>query len=82
MTQSELPLYPKISSIYNKILQLAIAIVMLIILMNIMLDNHVSNQDVVQAHFSEYGDNYINQAANATLLLMSTGKKSTSQSAY
>ena len=76
MTQSELPLYPKISSIYNKILQLAIAIMLIVVLMNILLDNYVTNEQVIDQHFSEYSNNYLAQATQSTRLLIVAGKKS------
>ena len=76
MTQSELPLYPKISSIYNKILQLAIAIMLIVILMNILLDTYLTNEQVINVHFSESSNKYVEQAALSTRLILTTGKKS------
>ena len=76
MTQSELPLYPKISSIYNKILQLAIAIMLIVVLMDILLGNYLTNEQVISVHFSESSNKYIEQAAQSTKLLMTSGKKS------
>lgn len=61
MTQTALPLYPKISSIYNKIMQLAIAIVFIIVLMNIWIENVQKDQQVVNAHFHQMGNQYIHQ---------------------
>ena len=75
MKQPELPLYPKLSSIYNKIMQLAIAIVFIIILMNIWLSISVQNKYTVQQHFNEMGHSYIKQAGISISLLL-TDKKS------
>ena len=44
MTQTEQPLYPKLSSIYNKIMQLAIAIAFIIVLMNLWLYSQTMNK--------------------------------------
>jgi len=52
---TELPLYPKISSIYNKIMQLAIAIVLLIVLLNVWLGSERQYQATVQRHFTFIG---------------------------
>lgn len=63
MTQTALPLYPKISSIYNKIMQLAIAIIFIVILMNIWIEGVAKDQQVVEQHFNFIGDQYLLQAS-------------------
>ncbi|WP_281556137.1 AhpA/YtjB family protein [Thalassomonas sp. RHCl1] len=70
MKQSEQPLYPKISSIYNKILQLAIAIVFIIVLMNLWLAVNNRGQATIEQHFDHLGDVYLEQVAVAVLTLM------------
>jgi len=69
MTQTALPLYPKISSIYNKIMQLAIAIIFIVVLMNIWIDGVAKDQRVVEQHFNYIGDQYLLQAS-ATMKTM------------
>jgi len=69
MTQTALPLYPKISSIYNKIMQLSIAIIFIVILMNIWIDGVAKDQRVVDQHFNFIGDQYLLQAT-ATMKTM------------
>ena len=76
MTQTDLPLYPKISSIYNKILQLACGIVIIVVLMNILLDNYHRQAQVIYAQEQQYGNDYIEQAAYGVILLIKQGKKS------
>lgn len=63
MTQSELPLYPKLSSIYNKIMQLAIAVVLILILMNVLLFSQQKNEDNIEQHFKGMGQQYSQQLA-------------------
>ncbi|MFD2167812.1 AhpA/YtjB family protein [Thalassotalea euphylliae] len=75
MTQSDVQLYPKISSIYNKILQLAIAIVLIVVLMNLILESHGRQSSLIEEHQTRVGDNYIEQAALTTLALLENGKK-------
>ena len=75
MKQSEQPLYPKISSIYNKILQLAIAIVFIIVLMNFWLDISTRGEVSIEQHFTHIGDEYLNQASVAVLTLLKAKNK-------
>jgi membrane protein len=63
MTQTEQPLYPKLSSIYNKIMQLAIAIAFIIVLMNLWLYSQTMNKQTIEQHFYEVAQQYLLQAA-------------------
>ncbi len=63
MSQSELPLYPKISSIYNKIMQLAIAIVLLIVVLNLWSDNGIKFEQTVEQQFRFTIKQYADQTA-------------------
>jgi membrane protein len=71
MTQIEQPLYPKVSSIYNKIMQLAIAIFIIIILMNLWLFSNERNQQTIDQHFNDIAQQYLKQTVSgvSTLLL-------------
>ena len=69
MTQSEQPLYPKLSSIYNKIMQLAIAVVLIIILMNVLLFNFQQTDRTIEQHFRSIGQEYSAQTAKALAVL-------------
>lgn len=79
MKRTEQPLYPKISSIYNKILQLAIAIVFIIVLMNLWLAVANRGQATVEQHFDHLGDVYLEQVAVAVLTLLEKSQKEKSQ---
>lgn len=76
MTQTDVPLYPKISSIYNKILQLAIAIVLIVVLMNVLMDLYGRQAQLITDQQVEIGDQYINQAAQSSLVLLAENNKS------
>lgn len=65
MPQTELPLYPKISSIYNKIMQLGIAIVIIVVLLNILLANSDKSNQTVRQHFNAVGQQVAAQSAIA-----------------
>ena len=75
MSQPTLPLYPKLSSIYNKIMQLAIAIALIIILLNVLIFDQQKSEEVIEAHFEELGQQYARQTAQAIAVLMPFDKK-------
>ncbi|XQW84065.1 AhpA/YtjB family protein [Thalassotalea piscium] len=61
MQQSELPLYPKLSSIYNKIMQLAIAIVIIVVLMESWLYASRSMENTINNNFTQTSRDYVSQ---------------------
>jgi len=76
MSSTELPLYPKLSSIYNKIMQLAIAIVLIIVVMNIWISSDQHNKAVINEHFEAIGQDYITQASSAVSQLLADNNTS------
>ena len=62
MKATQLPLYPKLSSIYNKIMQLAIAIVLIIVVLNIWLVSSNESKKTIDEHFYTLGEQHIDQA--------------------
>lgn len=70
MKKSELPLYLKISPIYNKILQLAIAVICIVALMNILVASQNQQDDVISEHFSQSSQMQIEQAVVALKVLI------------
>jgi membrane protein len=69
--QTTLPLIPKVSSVYNKLLQLAGAILLIIVVMNIFVTNLAQNKVALAEHFDYVGHQYLNQAASALQLNLS-----------
>ncbi len=67
MKQIEQPLYPKLSPIYNKILQLAVAILLLVLLMNFWVNSRDAQQVQIQAHANKMGKLYLAQAATSVM---------------
>ncbi|GHE87615.1 AhpA/YtjB family protein [Thalassotalea profundi] len=61
MQQSELPLYPKLSSIYNKIMQLAIAIVIIVVLMEFWLYASRTMENTISQNFTQTSKDFIAQ---------------------
>jgi membrane protein len=66
MKQIEQPLYPKLSSIYNKILQLVIAIFLIIMVMDFWLTSRHEQQVQIQKHADTIGKMYLAQAATSS----------------
>jgi len=71
MKQTEQPLYPKLSSIYNKILQLAIAIFLIIVVMNFWVTSRDEQQTQIQQHADSVAKMYLAQAASSSLPYLS-----------
>ena len=63
MTQTEKPLYPKLSSIYNKIMQLAIAIGFIVLLMNLWIYSQTQTEQTINQHFYDVGAQYLQQTS-------------------
>lgn len=70
MQQPETSLYLKTSSIYNKIMQLAIAIVFIIILMNLWIAGGVKDKTLIHEYFHEISHQYLSQAKSSLQVLM------------
>lgn len=75
MAQTKQPLYPKISPIYNKILQLAIAICLIVVLMNLWVFSYGNNQQASQKHFVQLNEQYLGQIVSASMILLSNDKE-------
>ncbi|MBU2894239.1 hypothetical protein KO495_13040 [Colwellia sp. D2M02] len=70
MKQAEQPLYPKLSSIYNKILQLASAILLIVVLMNMWQATGIKNRDNLAEHFNYIAKQQLQQASVGTATIM------------
>lgn len=62
MNKLEQPLYPKISSIYNKILQLISAILLIVILMVFLVANTEKSEQAVEQHFEQVAEKFLQQS--------------------
>ncbi|MDX2369806.1 MAG: AhpA/YtjB family protein [Colwellia sp.] len=78
MKQSEQPLYPKLSPIYNKILQLLSAILLIVLLMTLWVSTTEKSEQALSLHFEQTSEKFLQQAiAGISVLLV---EKETSQS--
>jgi membrane protein len=76
MKQTEQPLYPKLSSIYNKILQLAIAIIFIVVLMNVWVLSREAHHVTIDEHARKVGNIYLSQAATITAMQIDKDRQS------
>jgi len=79
MTQKELPLYPKISSIYNKIMQLAIAIIIIVILMNMWFYSYGKNQQALNEHFRFMSKEHLSQIVTSVNFMLTSERSNLQQ---
>lgn len=70
MNKLEQPLYPKLSSIYNKILQLVSAILLIVLLMTFWLANTEKSNQVVEQHFAQVSESFLQQAVAGVSVLL------------
>lgn len=77
MTQAEQPLYPKLSSIYNKIVQLAIAIAFIVVLMNLWIFISQDMEQSIEDHFTFTSNQYVEQMIPALVSFSDLKSKKT-----
>ncbi len=70
MNKSEQPLYPKLSSIYNKIMQLVSAILLIVILMVFLVTNAQKSEQVLDQHFEQVAEKFLQQGVAGISVLL------------
>ena len=79
MNKLEQPLYPKLSSIYNKILQLVSAILLIVILMVFLVANTEKNDQALEQHFEQVADKFLQQAVAGISVILTENKSTPSK---
>ena len=79
MNKSEQSLYPKLSSIYNKILQLLSAILLIVLLMSFWLANAEKSEQSLQQHFEQVADKFLQQSLAGVRVLLTENKNDISK---
>ena len=79
MNKLELPLYPKLSSIYNKILQLVSAILLIVILMVFLVANTEKSDQALEQHFEQVAEKFLQQAVSGISVILTENKSSISK---
>lgn len=69
MDTSNLHLYPKLSPIYNKLIQLAIAIVLIIVLLNLWVNSNNQSKKTIHNHLYTLAEQHLEQAISGVLFL-------------
>lgn len=82
MNKSEQPLYPKLSSIYNKIMQLVSAILLIVILMVFLVANAEKGEQALDKHFEQVAEKFLQQGVAGISVLLSENKLSTNKKTY
>ena len=70
MKQLEQPLYPKLSSIYNKILQLLSAILLIVLLMTLWVSTSERSEQVLSVHFEQTSKKFLQQAIAGVVVIL------------
>ena len=78
MKQTQQPLYPKLSPIYNKILQLVGAILLIVALMSMWQSTRVKNTLNLAKHFDYIAKQQLHQGVVGAYLILKKKNKSTS----
>jgi membrane protein len=81
MKQSEQPLYPKLSPIYNKILQLLSAILLIVLLMTLWLSTAEKSEQALSLHFEQTAEKFLEQAIVGVSVLLVEKKTAKSKKA-
>jgi len=79
MKQPEQPLYPKLSSIYNKILQLLGAILLIVFLMTQWVSTTERSEKAILQHFEQTSEKFLQQAVAGISVLFVEQKTSQSK---
>lgn len=74
MNKSEQPLYPKLSPIYNKIMQLVSAILLIVILMIFLVANTEKSDQVLEQHFEQVAEKFLQQSVAGISVLLIENK--------
>jgi membrane protein len=78
MNKLEQPLYPKLSPIYNKILQLLSAILLIVILMFFLVANTEKSAQTLEQHFKQVSEKFLQQGvAGVSAILNKKGLSNT-----
>ncbi|QOL25517.1 hypothetical protein LP316_14660 [Thalassotalea sp. LPB0316] len=70
-----MPLYLKISPIYNKILQLTIAVVLIVVVLNIHFISDQKSKNNVHQHYQQVGQLQLQQLVTSAAILLERGDK-------
>jgi membrane protein len=76
MSHSELTLYPKSYYIHKLILQIVLAVVMILALLNLWLSVSVKNHQMVEENFNQVGQAALSQAGIAVTSILASGNAS------
>ncbi|KGK00401.1 AhpA/YtjB family protein [Thalassotalea sp. ND16A] len=75
MTDLNEIIYPKLTSIYNKLVQIGMAIILLVMILNLSVMGIDDSEQILDRHFSEVAKQFTAQAVNTSKVLLATKNK-------
>lgn len=75
MTDLNEIIYPKVTSIYNKLLQIGVAIILLLMILNLSVMGVDDSEELLESHFNTVARQYLDQAVNTSKVLLATKNK-------
>lgn len=75
MTDPNEILYPQITPIYNKLLQIGVAIVLLLMILNLSIMGVDDSEEQLDQHFNQVAKQYLEQAVNTAKILIASNDK-------
>ncbi|WNC67581.1 AhpA/YtjB family protein [Thalassotalea nanhaiensis] len=76
MTDLNEIIYPKVTSIYNKLLQIGVAIILLLMILNLSIMGMDDSEKLLENHFNTVAKQYLEQSVNTSkVLLVNKNKK-------
>ena len=75
MTNPNEILYPQVSSIYNKLMQLGVGIILIILILNLSVVNSSDNKQQITKHFQQVSSAFVKQAVNSSRILLAAKDK-------
>ncbi|WOH39122.1 AhpA/YtjB family protein [Thalassotalea fonticola] len=75
MTDLNEIIYPKVTSIYNKLLQIGVAIILLLMILNLSVMGVDDSEELLESHFNTVAKQYLEQAVNTSEVLLATKNK-------
>lgn len=79
MTDPNEILYPQVTSIYNKLLQIGVGVILLFLILNLSVMNANDSKVQLEQHFSGVSNAFVKQAVNTSKIILATNNKKQQQ---
>ena len=75
MTDTNEIIYPQVTSIYNKLMQIGVAIILLLMILHLSVTGVSDSEDGLDKHINEVSTQFLQQAVNSAAVILNTGNK-------